>query len=117
MITNRSENPPKTSKLRAWSRGRWYKSVIQKTIDMDKDNFGNTLAELTPEFYSLKPLAESLRQLLFPLEDRAIWTGTDSAPEAVNGFYDGTIGALKRLLPLKIKLNIKKCQYIDSLVH
>ncbi|KND86276.1 hypothetical protein TOPH_09086 [Tolypocladium ophioglossoides CBS 100239] len=93
IISNRSENPPRTSKLRQWSRGSFYEIATRKTIDMDKENFRSILEEFTPEFHSLKPLAETLRQILFPLEDGAIWTGTDSSPEAVNVLYDGIIGA------------------------
>jgi hypothetical protein len=33
--------------------------------------------------------------MLFPVEDGATWTGTDSAPEAVNGLYDRIIGAFE----------------------
>jgi hypothetical protein len=56
VISNRAGNPPRTSKLRQWNKGNWDESAIQKTNDMDKDNFGSILAESTPEFHSLKPL-------------------------------------------------------------
>lgn len=88
IITNHTENPPETSKLRQWSNGDWNELVVCKSLDMDQDNFQDILEEFTPEFHSLKPLAESLRQILFPLRDRVIWIGTDGSPEAVDKLYD-----------------------------
>jgi hypothetical protein len=88
VITNHTENPPETSKLRQWSNGDWNELVVCKSLDMDQDNFQDILEEFTPEFHSLKPLAESLRQILFPLRDRVIWIGADGSPEAVDKLYD-----------------------------
>lgn len=62
---------------------------------MTDTNFGRILAEFNPEHQLLKPVAETMRQLLFPIKDEAIWTGTDSSPKAVNELYDGIIGAFE----------------------
>ncbi|KAI3395608.1 hypothetical protein diail_1046 [Diaporthe ilicicola] len=91
IITNHTENPPETSKLRQWSSGDWDELAIRKSFDMDRDGFQTILGEFPPEFHSLKPLAESLRQVLFPLRAGVIWTGTDGSPEAVDKLYDGMI--------------------------
>lgn len=71
------------------------KLAVRKCLDMGQDSFQDILTEFTPEFYSLKSLAESLRQMLFPLEDGVIWTGTHSSPEAIAKLYDGMIHAFE----------------------
>ena len=71
---------------------------MQKTNDMDKNNFVSILAEFPPEFHSLKPLAETLRQILFLVEDGELWTGTNSAPAVVNGIYDGIISGFEEAI-------------------
>ncbi|KAF4457030.1 serine/threonine-protein kinase Sgk2 [Fusarium austroafricanum] len=95
IITNHMENPPETSKLRQWSNGNWNELAARKSLDMDQDNFQNILEEFTSEFHPLKPLAESLHQLLFPLRDGVIWTGSDGSPETVDKLYDGMIRAFE----------------------
>ncbi|KAI1205533.1 FunK1 protein kinase [Annulohypoxylon truncatum] len=91
IITNRTESPPETSKLRQWSNGDWDEIAVRKSHDMDQNGFQAILGEFTPEFHSLKPLAECLRQILFPLRAGVIWTGTDSSPEATDKLYDEMI--------------------------
>ncbi|GKT64226.1 hypothetical protein ColTof3_11565 [Colletotrichum tofieldiae] len=95
IITNHAENPPETSKLRQWSNGDWKELAVRKSFDMDQDNFQSILEEFTSEFHSLKPLAERLRQILFPLRDGVICTGSDGSPEAVDKLYDGMIRAFE----------------------
>lgn len=89
IITNHTDNPPETSKLRQWSSGDWNELAARKSLDMDQDGFQSILEEFASEFHSLRPLAESLRQIILPLRDGVIWTGTDGAPEAVDRLYDG----------------------------
>ncbi|KAI0403529.1 FunK1 protein kinase [Xylaria palmicola] len=99
IITNHTENPPlETSKLRQWSSGDWDELAARKSLDMGQDDFQTILGEFTPEFHSLKPLAESLRQVLFPLRAGVIWTGTHGSPEAVNELYDGMIRAFEEAI-------------------
>ncbi|TWU79075.1 hypothetical protein ED733_008649 [Metarhizium rileyi] len=95
VISSHAENPPETSKLRRWSDGDWDELAVRKCLDMDQDSFRDILTEFTPEFYPLKSLAESLRQILFPLKDGVIWTGTHSSPEAVDKLYDGMMHAFE----------------------
>lgn len=52
------------------------------------------------EFESLKPLAGRLHQILFPMRDGIIWTGTDASPGAVDMLYDGMIGAFEEAIAL-----------------
>ncbi|KAM0441231.1 hypothetical protein ACHAPT_000538 [Fusarium lateritium] len=87
-----------TSKLRQWSNGDWDELAARKSLDMDQENFETILEEFTPEFHSLKSLAESLRQILFPLRDEVIWTGSDGSPEDVDKLYDGMIHAFEEAI-------------------
>ncbi|KAI0098049.1 FunK1 protein kinase [Nemania sp. FL0031] len=98
IITAHTEDPPETSRLRQWSNGDWYELAALKSLDMDQNGFETILGEFPPEFHSVKPLAESLRQILFPLRDDVIWTGTDSSPEAVDKLYDGMVCAFKEAI-------------------
>lgn len=98
IITNHPDNPPETSKLRQWSSGDWGELAVRKSLDMGQDGFQTILGGFTPEFHSLKPLAESLRQVLFPLRAGIVWTGTDGSPEAVDKLYDGMIRAFEEAI-------------------
>lgn len=98
IITNHSDNPPETSRLRQWSNGDWDELAARKSLDMDQDGFQSILDEFPLEFHSLKPLAENLRQVLFPLQDGVIWTGTDGSPEAVDKLYDEMIRAIEEVI-------------------
>ena len=91
VITNHTEKLPETSRLRKWSRGDWDELAARKSLAMDQGGFQTILGEFTPDFHSLKPLAESLRLVMFPLRVGVIWTGTDGSPEAVDKLYDGMI--------------------------
>ena len=102
VIAERAENPPRTSRLRQWNKGSWDESAMKKTHDMNHDNFAVLLAGFTPEFDSLKPLAETLRQILFPIEENEIWTGTDSAPIVVNRLYNEIVSAFNAAINQEI---------------
>lgn len=62
---------------------------------MGEGNFESIFAEFALEYHPLKPLAETMRPLLFPIKDRAMWTRTDSLSKAVHSLYDGFIGAFE----------------------
>lgn len=63
---------------------------------MDKNGFENIVAEFAPRFESIKSLARRLRDVLFPIRDQAIFTGTfqnscimyDGMTEAFNWAID-----------------------------
>jgi hypothetical protein len=74
---------------------------VRKSLDMDQDSFHSILEEFTVEFESLKPVAERLHQILFPMRDGVIWTETDGSPEAVDKLYDGMIGAFEEAIALE----------------
>ncbi|KAI0546194.1 FunK1 protein kinase [Xylaria curta] len=97
IITSHAESPPETSKLQKWSNGDWDELATRKSLDMDQDSFWGILREFPHELQSLKPLAKILRQILFPLRDKAIWTGTDGSVDGREKLYSET----RRLLLLK----------------
>lgn len=91
VITNHTESLPETSKLRQWSRGDYGELAVHKSLDMKRNAFQTILEEFPLELYTLKPLADRLRQVLFPLRDGVIWTGTDYSPAAVEELYEEMI--------------------------
>jgi hypothetical protein len=98
VISDHTDNPPEGSKLRRWSSGNWDELAARKSLDMDRGGFQAILGEFPPEFHSLKPLAESLHQVLFPIQDGVPWTGTDGSPEGVGKLYDGMIRAFEEAI-------------------
>ncbi|KAG6113891.1 hypothetical protein E4U13_003626 [Claviceps humidiphila] len=97
IITNHADSPPKASKLRQWSKGGWDELALCKLHDMDQ-SFQSILQEFPPEFHSIKPLAELLRQILFPPRAGVMWTGTDNSAEAVDMLYNGIIDAFSNAI-------------------
>jgi len=98
IITNHEGSPPPESKLQAWSRGTWDDAALpqRKLFDMSLDGFQSILGEFNAKYHSLKPLAEKLREILFPLrDDGAIWTATDLSHDGTDKLYDGIIGAFE----------------------
>lgn len=95
IITNHTNNPPERSRLRQWSNGDWDELAVRKSLDMNQDGFQTILDEFPPEFHALRPLAENLRRVIFPLRAGVIWTGTDGSPEAVDRLYNELIHALE----------------------
>lgn len=91
IIASHGEDLPETSKLRQWSKGDWHGLAARKVLDMDQDNFQKILEEFKPEFHSLKPVAESLRQILFPLHNETSRTESDGSPEGADTLYDKMI--------------------------
>ena len=78
--------------------GDWEELAARKSLDMNEDGFQNILGEFTGKFHSVRPLAESLRQILFPLQDGLIWTGTDLSSEARSALYSRMVWALEEAM-------------------
>lgn len=93
VIANRNFDLPEDSKLHDWSQGTWRDSAREKAHFMKKSNFTHILDEFPEEHETLKPLAEDLREILFPMEGDELFTGTDLAAE--NRIYNGMIGAFE----------------------
>ena len=88
----------KTSILREWYTGTYKKFTNAKRGYMDKGGFKNVLAEFSPYFETLKPLAEKLRGILFPRSaDGELFTGTPPGSDCVQ-MYDRMIYAFNEAI-------------------
>ncbi|CZS92412.1 uncharacterized protein RAG0_02864 [Rhynchosporium agropyri] len=67
---------PKTYILRGWYTGVYTEIANTKQGHMDKNRFENIVSEFAPKFENLKPLARLVRNVLFPIIEGAIFTGT-----------------------------------------
>ncbi|KID81640.1 serine/threonine-protein kinase Sgk2 [Metarhizium guizhouense ARSEF 977] len=98
IITNRADGLPEASRLRQWSRGTQDESAARKSRDIACDGFEGILGEFALEFHPLKPLAERLRRILFPLREGTMWIGTDTDAEAVDELYGQVICAFEEAI-------------------
>ena len=102
IITNHTESPPTGSRLQQWSNsGDWNELAARKSLDMADEGSQEILGEFGTGFHSLKPLADKLRRLLFPVRDGMVWSGTDDTPEAAGKLYKGMIEAFEEALASK----------------
>ncbi|KAJ5853132.1 hypothetical protein N7534_005675 [Penicillium rubens] len=84
---------PATSALQMWTQGRPVDKARTKTEDMHAERFRTIMDEFTPEFEVLFDLPEELRDLLFPMRDGKLWTGTDHTTQGTASLYNGMIDA------------------------
>ncbi|KAL9098225.1 MAG: hypothetical protein Q9163_006079 [Psora crenata] len=87
---------PMNSRLRRWYTGTYADIADNKFAAMDKRQFGKITSEFPSQFEGVKPLAEELRDVLFPIRDRSLFTGTYSDPKGIDSMYDGMINAFQR---------------------
>ncbi|KAJ6035930.1 hypothetical protein N7540_000209 [Penicillium herquei] len=87
---------PAKSVLQRWNQGRPVDKARAKTEDMHVGRFRIILDEFTPDFKLLSGLAEEIRDLLFPLRDGRLWTGTDHAADGTSALYDRMIDAFDK---------------------
>jgi hypothetical protein len=81
--------------LRDWYTGTYAQIARNKVGDMDKKRFENVIAQFAAVFEELKPLARDLRNVLFPIMDGAIFTGTYCNSSIM---YDGMLNAFSRMI-------------------
>lgn len=98
IITNRQNSPPEPSRLRQWSNSDWGELAERKVVDMGQTGFQAILDEFPSHFNVLIPLAQKIRQMLFPIRDDIIWTGTNHGLSATSELYDEIIGAFEEQL-------------------
>lgn len=72
---------PNTSQLRDWYKGSYAQIANTKRGHMDKEAFKEIIAEFPTQFESLKILAEKLRDILFPIREGSLFTGTYHDPD------------------------------------
>jgi hypothetical protein len=63
---------------------------------MNRDGFLRIPNEFSKEFEHLEGLAKGLNELLFPIRDGELFTGTDMDQDGLNRPYDGIINAFNR---------------------
>ncbi|KAL7804898.1 hypothetical protein V8C44DRAFT_369186 [Trichoderma aethiopicum] len=77
-------NPVAFSALNGWRASSSFEHLARnKQANMDKECFEAVLAEFPPEFQRIKPLCRTLRSILFPMKDGALFTGTPSDPDTL----------------------------------
>lgn len=86
---------PKTNTLGGWYTGTYIDIATTKEAHMGKRRFEHVIAEFSPKFESLKPLARELRSTLFPIMDGDIFIGTFHEHEIM---YDRMIDAFSRAI-------------------
>jgi hypothetical protein len=84
---------PEKSSLRDWYRGSYGQIARIKKGDMGKGGFKGITAEFPQQLEDIKPLAEELRHVLFPIRDESLFTGTYSELKGIKSMYDGMINA------------------------
>ncbi|EHK21283.1 uncharacterized protein TRIVIDRAFT_134280, partial [Trichoderma virens Gv29-8] len=82
------ERLPDDSRLRKWCSMDFRAVGEAKTADMSPKGFEGILGEFSTEFIPLKDLAKELHELLFPMHDGMILTGTEIKSEAVKRLYE-----------------------------
>lgn len=87
--------PIGTSRLRDWYIGMYAEIANTKRGHMDKNGFEDIITEFAPKFEELKQLAREFRNILFPIKDGAIFTGTFRDHNII---YDGMINAFSRAI-------------------
>ena len=66
---------PENSQLRDWYRGSYRQIANMKRSHMDKGEFEDIIAEFPADFESCKGLTRELRDILFPIVNRVLFTG------------------------------------------
>ncbi|KAL5354469.1 hypothetical protein ACLOAV_000558 [Pseudogymnoascus australis] len=93
--TRKKSRPLTTSALRDWYTGNYRQIASTKLGHMDKNGFEDIIAEFALRFENLKALARELRNVLFPIRDGAIFTGTFRDNDIM---YDGMIEAFNKAI-------------------
>ena len=86
---------PEQSRLRGWYRGSYTQIADTKRGHMDKKAFKGILAEFPADFEDLRRVAEELRDILFPIREESLFTGTYRDPDKL---YQPMIEAFDRAI-------------------
>lgn len=95
---------PKTSRLWGWCSTDFKSVSRNKIIDMSPDGFLRILNEFSKEFEHLEGLAKEINELLFPVRDGQLFTGTDMDQE--DRLYDEMINAFNRSIASQANGNL-----------
>jgi hypothetical protein len=90
------KNPVVLSELHGWLAASSFEHLARnKQANMDKHCFESVLAEFPVEFERLKPFCRTLRSILFPMKDGAMFTGT---PFDSNTLYGEILEAFDEII-------------------
>ncbi|PNP43238.1 hypothetical protein THARTR1_11136 [Trichoderma harzianum] len=97
------ERLPKTSRLQKWYSKNQDFDAIKEAVaaDMSPEGFEGILEEFSAEFVPLRDLATELHELIFPVRDGVIFTGTDTDMEAAARLCDEIKSAIQRRADLE----------------
>ncbi|KAL6859357.1 hypothetical protein J3F83DRAFT_768986 [Trichoderma novae-zelandiae] len=93
------KSPVALSELQGWRAANSYGHLARnKQANMDKHCFEDVLQEFPVEFERIKPLCRSLRSILFPIREDALFVGTPPDPNSLYGpmleaFHEAIAGA------------------------
>lgn len=91
---------PADSLLTFWTKGGFEESAMNKTHSMMEPGFTHLLDEIPDEYDPVEPLADRLRNILFPLDNHGgIMTGTDEARQ--DELYDAMIRAFEKAIRIQ----------------
>lgn len=90
---NRLKEKPGDSLLNEWYTGTYIKIASCKAGHMGAKTFEYLLREFPPELETVKPLCRTLRQVLFPIHNGDIFTGT---PIKTDMLYDAILEAFDK---------------------
>jgi hypothetical protein len=98
VVAGGARDPPSGSRLRRWGEATWREGAEVKTADVGEgERFRGILGEFPAVLSCLKPLAETMRRVLFRPDGKEgnIWTGTPAESRMADEMYDGLIGAFE----------------------
>lgn len=107
-ISDGSESPPPGSRLQRWRSGSYEEMAERKTVDMGPNEFQSIMSEFSPKYQAVQPLAESFRQLLFPIreDDGTLWTGTVGSQHGRDILYDKILQIFSQAISLYRELQV-----------
>ena len=82
-VSDMKRMPPTTSKLHEWMKGSFPEVEETKMRHLEASGFQEILGEFAPRFQGVKVLAEELHEMLFPLVEDSLFTGTDTSEEGM----------------------------------
>jgi Fungal protein kinase len=97
-ISEPKQMPPATSKLWEWMKGSFPEVVETKMRHLEAVRFGEILEEFSPSCQGVKVLAQELHNILFPVVEGSLFTGTDTSDEGTEKLYGSVIAAFEKAI-------------------
>lgn len=101
-----SKAPTSQVRFELGTFGIYAQIAFAKTGHMDKNAFEFLINEFGPQLDTLKHLARKLRDILFPIKDNAMLTGTYAEPHC-DLPYGGMIRAFNKVIGISLTIKIE----------